>query len=140
MAIDDNIKLQQKYLTAGALLGMLAVIFGAMGAHALRRSIGAEQLASFETAVRYQFFHALLFLILGSMKELMLMSKSKIIFYLLLSGVLLFSGSIYLLSTKTISGLNNLNFLGPVTPIGGLLMIAGWALLTITFYNLHSKK
>lgn len=119
---------------------MLAVIFGALGAHALKERLSPAALTSFETAVRFQFFHALLFLILGNSRVLLQDAKAKIIFRLLLSGLILFSGSIYFLSTKEISGINNLRWLGPVTPLGGVLMISGWALLSISFFQLHKKQ
>lgn len=140
MVEEDKQSLQRNYLTAGALLGMLAVIFGALGAHALKERLSPAALTSFETAVRFQFFHALLFLILGNSRVLLQDGKAKIIFRLLLSGLILFSGSIYFLSTKEISGINNLRWLGPVTPLGGVLMISGWALLSISFFQLHKKQ
>jgi uncharacterized membrane protein YgdD (TMEM256/DUF423 family) len=137
---EDKQALQRNYLTAGALLGMLAVIFGALGAHALKEKLLPAQLSSFETAVKFQFFHALLFLILGNSQVLLQALRAKTIFRLLLWGVLLFSGSIYVLATKEISGFNNLRWLGPVTPLGGVLMISGWALLSISFYQPHKKQ
>lgn len=140
MVEEDKQSIQRNYLTAGALLGMLAVIFGALGAHALKERLSPAALTSFETAVRFQFFHALLFLILGNSRVLLQDAKAKIIFRLLLSGLILFSGSIYFLSTKEISGINNLRWLGPVTPLGGVLMISGWALLSISFFQLHKKQ
>jgi uncharacterized membrane protein YgdD (TMEM256/DUF423 family) len=137
---EDKRILQRNFLTAGALLGMLAVIFGAMGAHALKDKLEPAQLSSFETAVRFQFFHALVFLILGNSKELIATQHAKTIFAFLITGVILFSGSIYLLSTAKLSGLNNLRFIGPITPIGGMLMITAWGLLTYCYYTIYSKK
>ena len=136
---DDKQSLRRNYLTAGALLGMLAVILGAMAAHALKAKLSPSQMSSFETAVRYQFFHALLFLLLGNMKDFLGTARAKTIFALLLEGILLFSGSIYLLSTIDLSGIRQLRVLGPVTPIGGVLMIVAWGMLAFTFYTSKSN-
>lgn len=132
---EGKLNLKKYYLTAGALLGMLAVILGAMAAHALKSRLEASQMASFETAVRYQFFQALLFLLLGNMNDFLNLKMAKSVFGLLLGGVILFSGSIYLLSTISLSGLEQLRFLGPVTPLGGVLMIMAWGLLALSFYQ-----
>lgn len=136
---DDKQSLRRNYLTAGALLGMLAVILGAMAAHALKAKLSPSQMSSFETAVRYQFFHALLFLLLGNMRDFPGTARAKTIFALLLGGILLFSGSIYLLSTIDLSGIRQLRVLGPVTPIGGVLMIVAWGMLAFTFYTSKSN-
>lgn len=112
-------------VTAG-ILGGTAVILGALGAHALKSVLEPAQIESFETAVRYQMWHALALLALanwaGKIKRFRLISR------LWLIGVILFSGSIYLLSIDELLQLK-LSFLGPITPLGGLSMIAGWALL-----------
>lgn len=110
-----------------ALLGLVGVILGALGSHALKALLAPEALESFEVGVRYQMLHALLLL---AVEALPILSEhyKRIIGRLVVSGVLTFSGSIYLLSTRAISGLD-LSFLGPVTPVGGLLLIAAWGVL-----------
>lgn len=118
-----------------AILGFISIIFGAFGAHALKEVLAPEQLVSFETGVRYQMYHALFLFFVGIVNFLTEKQK-KVIFTLTLIGVLLFSGSIYLLATQVISGIN-FKFLGPVTPIGGLLLILSWGLLT--FYSFGQK-
>jgi len=118
-----------------AILGFISIIFGAFGAHALKEILASEQLVSFETGVRYQMYHALFLFFVGIVNFLTEKQK-KVIFTLTLIGVLLFSGSIYLLATQVISGIN-FKFLGPVTPIGGLLLILSWGLLT--FYSFGQK-
>jgi len=110
-----------------ALLGLVAVVLGALGSHALKARLAPEALESFEVGVRYQMLHALLLLAVEALPILIERYK-RIITRLVVSGVLTFSGSIYLLSTRAISGLD-LSFLGPVTPVGGLLLIAAWGVL-----------
>ena len=115
----------------GALYGLLAVIFGAFGAHRLRKSITAEQLKSFETGVKYQMYHAILLLVLSFNLNLQSPLESNMI-YCLIIGTFLFSFSIYGLILGAANG-RKLKFLGPITPIGGLLLIAGWGMLCYFF-------
>ncbi len=104
-----------------------AIIFGAFGAHALKKILSTESLQSFETGVRYQMYHGLGLLILGGF-AFRLNIQLKVPVTLLILGTLFFSFSIYLLSLQEIVGMS-LKFLGPITPIGGLLMIVGWTVL-----------
>ncbi len=117
----------------GALYGLLAVIFGAFGAHALKKKLTPELLQSFETGVKYQMYHAIVLLVLGFNlsfdKPLDAWIVNSFIF-----GTLLFSFSIYALCLGAAKG-NKPRFLGPVTPIGGLLLVAGWALLLYSFVS-----
>jgi len=119
---------QQIVLITGALFGMLAVIFGAFGAHALKKILTKEQLKSFETGVKYQMYHALVLLFAGSYFNV----PSSAIYYAFVIGVILFSFSIYGLVLSDAKG-KKMKFLGPITPLGGLLLIVGWALL---IYNI----
>lgn len=116
--------MEKKILITGAVLGVTAIILGAFGAHTLKKVLQPEQLVSFETGVRYQMYHALFLLFLGNLSILALKEKTMI-FYLAIIGVLLFSGSIYLLSTSVLTGIKT-KILGPITPIGGLFLIASW--------------
>ncbi|MEM7484341.1 MAG: DUF423 domain-containing protein [Bacteroidota bacterium] len=115
----------------GALYGLLAVIFGAFGAHALKKKLTPELLHSFETGVKYQMYHAILLIILsfnlgfGS-------NLDTYIVYCFVIGILLFSFSIYGLCLTASNG-KKLRFLGPVTPLGGLLLVIGWTLLLYSF-------
>ncbi len=113
-------------LKTAAILGLTAVIFGAMGAHALEAKISPDSLESFKTGVRYQMWHALALLAVAAIP--LKFKYLKGLFWCWLLGVLLFSGSIYLLATREITGLE-VGFLGPVTPVGGLMLIIGWVLL-----------
>ncbi|MEZ0006145.1 uncharacterized membrane protein YgdD (TMEM256/DUF423 family) [Flavobacterium sp. 28YEA47A] len=127
--------MDRKIISTAAILGFVAIILGAFGAHALKKVLDVEQLVSFETGVRYQMYHALFLLFLGSTKFVSDKTK-KNIYYLVLSGVLLFSGSIYLLATRNITNVD-FSVIGFITPIGGLLMIIAWALL---FLNILKGK
>ncbi len=118
-------------LIAGAAYGLLSVILGAFGAHALKKVISADKLVSFETGVRYQMYAALFLLIVGSILKFDT-SVEKWISLLMVAGVFLFSVSIYVLSFSEVSTMS-FKFLGPVTPLGGLLMIISWALLIYHF-------
>jgi len=121
----------QTALISGAALGILAIIFGAFGAHALKKVLSEERLSSFEVGVRYQMYAAITLLVVG----FNLNFNSNIqnwAFYGIFWGCILFSGSIYFLSLKELLKIN-LRFLGPITPLGGLLMVIGWLMLLISF-------
>ena len=117
---------------------MTAVILGAFGAHALKKVLSIEQLATFETGVRYQMYHALFILAVGIMKDISQKAK-KTIFFLVLFGVILFSGSIYLLATNDLTTFD-FKIIGFVTPIGGLLLILAWGVLLATILNKKSQN
>lgn len=109
----------------GASLIVIGIVLGAFGAHALKAVLNPEQLVSFETGVRYQMYHGFTLLILGLNAD-KLRFNLKVVTVLMLFGILFFSGSIYLLALQSVMDIN-LRFLGPVTPIGGLLLITAWS-------------
>jgi uncharacterized membrane protein YgdD (TMEM256/DUF423 family) len=115
----------------GALYGFLAVVFGAFGAHALKKSFTEDQLKSFETGVKYQMYHAIVLLVLGFNLNLTT-PLEKYMVYCFILGTFLFSFSIYGLTLSASKG-KKLSFLGPITPLGGLLLVAGWSLLLWSF-------
>jgi len=123
--------MKRTLLLTGSILGLTAVILGAFGAHGLKESLTPEAINSFETGVRYQMYHAFLLLLIGAALPLTLKAQ-KSAFYLILSGVLLFSGSIYLLTTKPITGID-ISAIAWITPIGGALLISAWILITYNF-------
>lgn len=127
--------MNKKITLTGLILGMLAIILGAFGAHALKKVLSIEELYTFETGVRYQMYHALFLLFMGT-SELFLPKTKIIIYYLVLFGVLLFSGSIYLLATNNLTSFD-FRIIGFITPVGGLLLILAWGIL---FLNLYKKK
>jgi len=121
----------RKWIAFAAFSAALAVILGALGAHALKTVLPEAQLASFETAVRYHLYHAFAIL-MTAIIGLQLKVSLQVTLWLFALGTLLFSGSIYLLATIPLHGLEGLRALGPVTPIGGVLLIAGWFSLAVT--------
>lgn len=115
----------------GALLGMLAVIFGAFGAHLLKKTFSVDQLSSFETGVKYQMYHALLILMLSFNLNLE-SSLEKSMLFCFMIGTFLFSFSIYGLCISAAKG-KKFKILGPITPLGGLFLVIGWGLLLYHF-------
>ena len=128
--------MDKKIISTAAILGMIAIILGAFGAHALKKILSLEQLSTFETGVRYQMYHALFLLFIGTLTDLPEKIKKKI-YYLTISGVFLFSGSIYLLATNDLTSFD-FKIIGFVTPIGGLLLIVAWGVLLLNYYNKKS--
>ena len=120
-------------LRSGAILFVLAIIFGAFGAHALKDAVSEKAISSFEVGIRYQFYQALAFLIIG-------FSKDKLSFNLrpmsigMLLGISLFSTSIYLLALKETLPFS-VSFCGPITPIGGLILIVSWVFFILKLYK-----
>jgi uncharacterized membrane protein YgdD (TMEM256/DUF423 family) len=128
--------MERKIIITAAIFGILAIILGAFGAHALKSILTPEQLTSFETGVRYQMYHAFFLFFVASRKELSLKTL-KVIYNLVLGGVLLFSGSIFLLTTKNVTTID-FKIIGFVTPIGGFLLIIAWLVLLVTFFKKKS--
>lgn len=119
---------QQTVLIFATIFGLLSVLFGAFGAHALKKILSDEQLKSFETGVKYQMYHALVLLFIGNHFK----SSYQLMSWCFIIGIILFSFSIYGLVLSDAKG-NKMKFLGPITPLGGLLLIIGWVLLLIEF-------
>lgn len=119
--------MNQFTLVFATIFGMTAIILGAFGAHALKKILNEEQLKSFETGVKYQMYHAIVLLVLGFQLEFK-ESIEHYIVYSIISGVFLFSFSIYGLVLSSAKN-KKLRFLGPITPLGGLLLTFGWGLL-----------
>jgi len=122
--------MQKLFLTLGSIAMALAVVLGAFGAHGLKSKLTQEMLDIFETGVQYHFYHAVGLLIIGIVANYIPESSMlKWSGWLMLSGLLIFSGSLYVLS---ISGLR---WLGAITPIGGLCFIASWILLATAVWK-----
>ncbi len=120
-------------LIVAALYGGLAIILGAFGAHALKKIFTQEHITSFETGVKYQMYHAIVLLIIGTQLPLV-NSLEVVMVWLFIIGTLLFSFSIYGLCISSAKG-NKIKILGPITPLGGLLLVAGWVCLLIYFIS-----
>ena len=124
--------MNNKLISIAALLAFLAVALGAFGAHTLNELLTTEKLNSFETGVRYQFYHSLALLIIGLNANKL--NATALIGKFMLIGIVFFSFSIYLLSLQELIGIN-LSILGPITPIGGLLLMISWLILIFKNYN-----
>lgn len=112
-------------ITLGSINAMLAVILGAFGAHALRQRLSAQMLEVFQTGVQYHFYHALGLVLVGLLATQFPAGGVRISAWLMLAGIVLFSGSLYLLA------LSGIRQLGMITPLGGLCFIMAWGILTV---------
>jgi uncharacterized membrane protein YgdD (TMEM256/DUF423 family) len=120
----------RSFLIAGTLFGALGVALGAFGAHSLQTVTQDEKiLHGFQTAVQYQLYHALALLITGILYEKIPHKLVKWAGNCFITGIILFSGSLYLLTWLKIEGSSFTKIAGPVTPLGGIFFIAGWLLL-----------
>ncbi|WP_338407371.1 DUF423 domain-containing protein [uncultured Flavobacterium sp.] len=127
--------MDKKIIFTAAIFGMFAIILGAFGAHALKNVLSIEELSTFETGVKYQMYHALFLLFIGTINKLS-QKTMKTIYYLVVFGIFSFSGSIYLLATNNITAFD-FRIIGFATPIGGVLLILAWAVL---LFNIVNKK
>ena len=128
--------MKKQIIITASVFGALAVICGAFGAHSLQASLTAKNLEVWHTAVQYQFYHVFALLFLSSLAG----SKSRLIsasYYLFTFGIIMFSGSLYLLACRDLLGWGGLKIIGPVTPLGGLFFIIGW--LTMGLAALRTK-
>lgn len=129
-----------RIIATGAALLAIAVILGAFGAHALKERLDPAQLANWRTGVDYHFYHALGLLLVGLLENRIGLKRARWISGLLVAGIVLFSGSLYVLSAKDLLGTEGASrLLGPITPLGGLCFIAGWAVLFITALRQHDR-
>jgi len=127
----------RRFYIAGFLFGVIGVILGAFATHGLKPLMSPESLATFETGTKYQIYHALLLLILGNIHQLK-QKTANWVFYLTSIGVVLFSGSIYLLATNSLTSFD-LRIIALLTPLGGSLLILSWLILLWSFITLKKK-
>lgn len=130
--------MKKRIIITASVFGVLAVIAGAFGAHALAGVLSPQNLQIWHTGVEYQFYHIAALGLLSTLTRY----RIKIIFhcyYLFTLGIILFSGSLYLLSCSTLIDISWLQTLGAITPIGGLLLIAGWVTLGIAALKIEYK-
>lgn len=129
--------MNKKILIVGSVFGLISIVLGAFASHGLENLITKDAIETFQVGVRYQMYHALLLLFVGSTLNIKPKSKQWI-FRLTLVGVVLFSGSIYGLATNTLTGFD-FKTIGFVTPIGGLLLIVSWAIMLLDFLKLKDE-
>jgi uncharacterized membrane protein YgdD (TMEM256/DUF423 family) len=127
--------LGKQFMLAGSIFAGLAVILGAFGAHALENLISVAQKHTWETGVQYQFYHSMALIFLGFYLEKNTDAPFlKRVGFCWIAGIICFSGSLYLLACRSITWFK-IDFVGPITPVGGLFFIAGWAILGWNFYK-----
>jgi len=128
------ILMNKQIIITAAILGIVAVIAGAFGAHGLQGSLSPRDLEVWRTGVQYNFYHVFALLFLSTFSRF----KNKLVtvsYYCFTFGIILFSGSLYLLSCRDLLGLAWLQVMGPITPIGGLLFIIGWLTLGLAAFR-----
>jgi len=125
--------MDRKIFLLACVTGALGVVLGAFAAHGLKPLLSISAFESFNTGIRYQMYHSFLLIFIGLSTDIKPNQKS-ILFKLILTGVLLFSGSIYFLATNDLTPLN-FKVIGFITPVGGLILIASWLLLFTYFFK-----
>ncbi len=132
--------MNNKFISTGCILAALAVALGAFGAHGLKSIATEKILNTFETAVRYQMYHSIALIITGI---LMNFNKCKLLVlagWLFCFGIFLFSASLYFLVFFQANNNETMNWLGAITPLGGVSFIAGWVILALAFLKLNGRK
>jgi len=130
--------MQKRLIRSGSISGLLCVTLGAFGAHYLKSKLEPAQLDIFETAVRYQFYHTLAILLVALLAGKYNDSKMRISGNFFIAGIVLFSGSLYAMTACYLFSDGPPAWIGPVTPLGGLCLIAGW--LTMFLFTYQQKS
>ncbi|NTE01432.1 DUF423 domain-containing protein [Agrobacterium tumefaciens] len=120
--------MNKRIILTASFFGFVAVLLGAFGAHALKALVNGPSLEIWQKGVNYQFYHTFALLYLSTFARY----RNKLIniaYFCFTFGIILFSGSLYLLATRNILQLDFVNLIGPLTPIGGLLFVLGWIML-----------
>jgi uncharacterized membrane protein YgdD (TMEM256/DUF423 family) len=131
--------MNKRILSTASIFGAIAVILGAFGAHTLKQRIDPAELQVWTKGVEYQFYHVFALLFLSTLAR----TKNKFVdyaYWFFTLGIIFFSGSLYLLSTREISHIQSLNIIGPITPIGGLFFILGWSMLFVAALKQNDAK
>ena len=123
------------FFISGVLNSLLAVAVGAFGAHTLKKMVTPDLLVTFETGVRYQFYHALALIITAFVYEKIPFKSIRYAGFSFLAGIILFSGSLYAITLLKANGSVGLNGVGLITPFGGLFFILGWVLLIVAAFR-----
>lgn len=130
--------MDKKIISTAAFLGMIVIILGAFGSHGLKKILPLEQIITFQTGIRYQMYHVFYLLFIGT-TTIINQKLKNIIYNTTLTGIILFSGSIYLLSTNSLTSID-FRVIGFITPIGGLFLIISWFLLFFDLIKPVKKK
>jgi uncharacterized membrane protein YgdD (TMEM256/DUF423 family) len=127
--------MHKRFLIIAALLGAVSVAVGAFGAHGLKQFVAEESISTFETGVRYQFYHVFGLLALSALWKEFPVKWLRWAGNCFITGIVLFSGSLYLLTALKATNTVGLNGIGIITPIGGLFFIAGWLLIAAALFK-----
>jgi len=130
--------LRKTMIQTGAALAGISVALGAIGAHLLKDFINEQALETYQTAVRYQFYHAIAILVVSSMLRRLDPKFTRTIYRLFTYGTIIFSGSLYILALRSLifgNFADTVIYIGGITPIGGILLISGWAFLAVKGYS-----
>lgn len=130
-------QINYKYFKIAALCGLTAVALGAFGAHGLKALISTSSIDTFQIGVRYQYYHTIALLLSAILPVYLSSTKLRWASLCFFIGILLFSGSLYLLACRSVLGIEHWWFLGPITPIGGVFFMLGWGFL---FFAAFDKK
>ncbi|HMQ49320.1 MAG TPA: DUF423 domain-containing protein [Saprospiraceae bacterium] len=130
--------MRKTFLRLGSFFLMIAVTLGAFGAHQLKGMLTPAQINTFETGIRYHFIHGIAILIAGILLYVRKTNALKWSGWLFAAGIICFSGSLYLLAIQEAFALS-VSWLGPVTPIGGLFFVMGWAMMLVSTYQTNGK-
>lgn len=131
--------MNRQIIITASILGVLGVIAGAFAAHGLKQLLPAQQLEIWHTAVQYQFYHVFALLFLANFKSFT-DNRVRTAYYLFTLGIIFFSGSLYLLACRDLLGWRWIIAMGPVTPLGGLLFIAGWIAMGLAAFKNKQDK
>jgi len=127
----QTLNMNKMFLIIGAVLAGLSVVLGAFGAHGLKKLVNAETLDIYQTGVQYQMYHALALIAIGILADRVAVNFAGYAAFLFISGIFLFSGSLYLISSFRAMNRTVPYFINFITPAGGLLFILGWIMLII---------
>jgi len=133
--------MQKKFkilILIASVLGCLSVIMGAFGSHLLSSQLGPKSMHTYDTAVQYQFMHTLAIFMTALLYRAYRIRGLFWIGMFFLGGILLFSGSLYLLAMRDILGIQSTQILGPMTPIGGLALMGSWAAIFFTVIRIKT--
>lgn len=124
--------MHRRFVVTGAVLGAIAVALGAFGAHGLKQIVSAETVQTFQTGVQYQMYHALALLLAGLLYEKCSQRFVRTAGTLFMIGIILFSGSLYIITAGKAAGATAFDKAGIITPAGGVAFISGWIFLFIS--------
>jgi len=128
--------MHKNFIRIAGIMGVLAVVLGAFGAHSLKNVLEASQLNTYEVGIRYHFYHTLGLLLIAILYKEFPNKWLRWAGYFFILGIICFSGSLYLLACRYVLGIASWTWLGPITPIGGVFFILGWSsILMGTFYK-----